>query len=39
MRLAQEIPGALFRAIDSASHWVQQDAPKELSDALLEFFA
>ncbi len=36
-RLAGEIPGAVFRAIDGASHWVQQDAPEEFSAALLEF--
>ena len=37
-QLAKEIPGAIFRAIDGASHWVQQDAPEEFSDALLAFF-
>ncbi|MCZ6758916.1 MAG: alpha/beta fold hydrolase [Gemmatimonadetes bacterium] len=36
-QLAGEIPGAVFRAIDGASHWVQQDAPEEFSAALLEF--
>ncbi|MBE9169464.1 alpha/beta hydrolase [Pleurocapsales cyanobacterium LEGE 06147] len=38
-QLAREIPGAIFKAIDGASHWVQQDAPKKFSAALLEFFA
>jgi len=36
-QLAREIPGAIFRAIDGASHWVQQDAPEEFTTALLEF--
>lgn len=36
-RLAREIPGAVFRRIDGASHWVQQDAPEEFTTALLEF--
>lgn len=39
MQLAREIPGAIFRAIAGASHWVQQDAPEQFSTALLEFFA
>lgn len=38
-QLTQEIPGAVFRAIDGASHWVQQDAPEKFCEALLEFFA
>ena len=38
-QLAQEIPGAVFKAIDGASHWVQQDAPEEFTATLLEFFA
>lgn len=38
-RLAGEIPGAVFRAIDGASHWVQQDAPEAFSAALLEFLS
>jgi haloalkane dehalogenase len=38
-RLAEEIPGALFRPIVGASHWVQQDAPAEFSLALIDFFA
>jgi pimeloyl-ACP methyl ester carboxylesterase len=36
-RLAQEIPGAVFKGINGASHWVQQDAPEEFTNALLEF--
>ncbi len=38
-QLAQEIPGAVFKAIDGASHWLQQDAPDKFTTALLEFFA
>lgn len=38
-QLASEIPGAIFRAINGASHWVQQDAPEEFSTAILEFLA
>ena len=38
-QLAAEIPGACFRPIAGASHWVQQDAPAEFTAALLEFFA
>ena len=38
MQLAREIPGAIFRPIEGASHWVQQDAPEQFSTALLEFF-
>ena len=38
-QLTQEIPGAVFRAIDGASHWVQQDAPENFCEAILEFFA
>ncbi len=38
-QLAGEIPGAVFRAIDGDSHWVQQDAPEEFTAALLEFLA
>lgn len=37
-RLASEIPGAQFQAIEGASHWVQQDTPQQFSDALLAFF-
>jgi len=37
-QLASEIPGAQFQAIEGASHWVQQDAPQQFSDALLAFF-
>ncbi|MBW4474575.1 MAG: alpha/beta fold hydrolase [Stenomitos rutilans HA7619-LM2] len=39
MQLASEIPGAIFQGIEDASHWVQQDTPKQFSKALLEFFA
>lgn len=37
-RLASEIPGAVFQSIENASHWIQQDAPEEFADALLQFF-
>ena len=36
-QLAREIPTARFQAIKGASHWVQQDAPEQFSDALLSF--
>lgn len=38
-RLSREIPGAVFKALKGASHWVQQDAPEAFVAALLEFFA
>jgi pimeloyl-ACP methyl ester carboxylesterase len=38
-QLANEIPGAIFQAIEGASHWIQQDAPEQFSAALLKFFA
>ncbi len=38
-QLASEIPGARFQSIEGASHWIQQDAPEQFSQALLEFFA
>ena len=37
-RLASEIPGARFQAIEGVSHWVQQDAPEQFAQALLAFF-
>ena len=37
-QLASEIPTARFQAIESASHWVQQDAPEQFLDALIAFF-
>lgn len=39
MQLAREISGAVFQALDNASHWVQQDAPEQFSAAVLEFFS
>ena len=36
-QLASEIPGAQFQGIAGASHWVQQDAPEQFSNALLAF--
>ncbi|WP_204137066.1 alpha/beta fold hydrolase [Halomicronema sp. CCY15110] len=38
-QLASEIPGAVFKPIDGASHWVQQDAPAAFAAAVLEFLA
>ncbi|MEL6158734.1 MAG: alpha/beta hydrolase [Cyanobacteria bacterium J06627_32] len=38
-RLASEIPGAQFEAIEGASHWLQQDAPERFSKSLITFFA
>jgi pimeloyl-ACP methyl ester carboxylesterase len=37
-QLAQEIPGAIFKGIYGASHWLQQDSPAEFAEALLDFF-
>jgi pimeloyl-ACP methyl ester carboxylesterase len=39
MQLAREIPGAIFQAIENASHWIQQDAPEQFATALLKFFS
>lgn len=36
-QLASEIPGARFCAIEGASHWIQQDAPEQFSEAVLAF--
>ncbi|MEO1590721.1 MAG: alpha/beta fold hydrolase [Cyanobacteria bacterium J06632_22] len=36
-RLATEIPRACFQPIDNASHWVQQDAPDDFAQTVLEF--
>ncbi|MEO1181217.1 MAG: alpha/beta hydrolase [Cyanobacteria bacterium J06636_28] len=36
-QLATEIPGAIFKPIKNASHWIQQDAPEEFTAALLKF--
>ena len=38
-QLAGEIPGAIFKGISGASHWIQQDAPDEFLSALLAFLA
>jgi pimeloyl-ACP methyl ester carboxylesterase len=38
-QLASEIPGAKFRGIQGASHWLQQDAPDLFAAAVLEFLA
>ncbi|WP_017446937.1 alpha/beta fold hydrolase [Gayadomonas joobiniege] len=36
-QLASEIPTAIFKAIDGASHWLPQDAPEKFTAAILEF--
>ncbi len=38
-QLAQEIPQAIFKGIEGASHWIQQDAPEQFTAALLDFLA
>ena len=38
-RLSNEIPGALFKPLIGASHWIPQDAPEKFTAALLEFLA
>jgi haloalkane dehalogenase len=38
MQLASEIPNAIFKGIENASHWLQQDNPKLFASALLDFF-
>ncbi|MEO0356140.1 MAG: alpha/beta hydrolase [Cyanobacteria bacterium P01_A01_bin.3] len=37
-QLASEIPGAMFKPIEGASHWIQQDAPEAFTNALFKFF-
>ena len=39
MRLSNEIPGALFKPLLKASHWVPQDAPEAFTEALLGFLS
>ena len=39
VQLSKEIPGALFKPLYGASHWVQQDAPEEFAAAVLQFLA
>ena len=38
-QLASEIPGAIFKPIENASHWIQQDVPEQFTVAVVEFFA
>ncbi|MGF1518405.1 MAG: alpha/beta fold hydrolase [Nodosilinea sp.] len=38
-QLASEIPGARFWAVEGASHWIQQDAPEQFTEAVLTFLA
>ncbi len=37
-QLASEIPNAIFEPIENASHWIQQDTPKQFFNAVLAFF-
>ena len=36
-RLAREIPDATLIRLENASHWLQQDAPEDFADAVIEF--
>jgi haloalkane dehalogenase len=36
-QLASEIPNAIFRGLDNASHWLQQDCPENFAYCLLNF--
>ena len=38
-QLAEEIPNAVFRPIEGASHWIQQDVPEEFTNELIDFFS
>ncbi len=38
-QLASEIPNASFHLIENASHWIQQDAPDEFAQTVLQFLA
>ena len=38
-QLTSEIPNAVFKSIEGASHWVPQDAPKKFASAVIEFLA
>lgn len=38
-QLASEIPNAIFKSLDNASHWLQQDCPEAFANCLLEFFS
>lgn len=38
-QLATEIPDAIFKPLQGASHWIQQDAPEVFTTALIEFLA
>ena len=37
-RLASEIPGARFQAVENASHWIPQDAPEEFAKSVMAFW-
>lgn len=37
VRLAEEIPNARLVRLENASHWLQQDAPNEFSQAIIDF--
>ena len=38
-QLASEIPNAIFRPLEGVSHWIQQDAPQEFVEAVIEFLS
>ncbi|MEL6881912.1 MAG: alpha/beta hydrolase [Cyanobacteria bacterium J06607_10] len=38
-QLATEIPNVVFKPIQGASHWIQQDAPDAFVTAVIDFFA
>lgn len=38
-QLASEIPNAIFKGLENASHWLQQDCPEEFANCLLDFFS
>ncbi|MBL95414.1 MAG: Haloalkane dehalogenase 2 [Alphaproteobacteria bacterium MarineAlpha3_Bin5] len=38
-KLAQEIPSATLVRLEKASHWLQQDSPKEFADEIIKFLA
>jgi len=38
-KLAREIPNARLVRLESASHWLQQDAPEAFARAVVDFLA
>lgn len=37
-QLASEIPNAIFKPIENASHWIQKDMPEQFLSAIVKFF-